>query len=157
MFPRKPSIRHLKSTTSNFNNDDLASSNDEPNDNEKNVVLDSSKDVFLIINFSDIEKVEDLHNNKDVEDIRHLSACSFFVTIFGPNGSNSIPIIKPTRVNIGNIWLFKPPRNIRFWIEIFSSKANCIHNSNLKKCLSNDMLKHLSRNYIFISSLGWSF
>lgn len=51
-----------------LNHDDLQTTNDEPNDNEKNIVKDIGKNVKFVIDFSGTNHIDDLEPDEYVKD-----------------------------------------------------------------------------------------
>lgn len=156
MFPRKTTNSTLEYSSSKLDNDDLSSRDDEPNNNIHLIIHDSLENVFLIIDLSGVEHVEDLEHDENIEDISQMSAWAIS-RIFVFIKRWLIPIESSTRVNIGvNSSSFESPFWIGFRVEMFSSEHNSIDTGNLEEWDTKNDLNHLSGNDVFISLVRWS-
>lgn len=155
VLPWQSTIGDLQSCTAPGNNDGLTNSNQQPDSQVHFVCTNTLEDVFLIINLSGVDQVEDLDDDEDVEYVGVVSTGAKFFSIFAVK-RGPIPISQPSRKNVWVLFVLESPFESWFWVEVLPSKHDDVQNYDLVDGHPNDVLKHLSRDDVLISPIRGS-
>jgi hypothetical protein len=76
--------RYFKSLTSQLDNNYLSTCNDEPDNYIGNIVKDTIENVNLVVDLSNVDHIEDLHNDETIEYVGHVSTCTELIFVSTP-------------------------------------------------------------------------
>ena len=129
MNSMKSRIGDLHGTSSELDNDSLSSEASNKDDEEDPVVPHSFEDVQLIVDFSGIDKVEDLHDCEHVEDISHVSAHSVLLFELAVEGG-AIPVLESSWEHIGLV-AAKSVLDLWLRVEVLASENDRVNDNDL--------------------------
>lgn len=156
MLPGESVLGYFQGLTSEFDHNDLASNDEQPDSDKDLAVKYSSEDVLLIIDLSCVEHVEDLNDDKDVEHIGKVSTRSELF-VLGFIQRSVVPVELSSWVDeAASLSSLESPERIRLRIDVLASKDNNVHDYDLIYSHTNNVFEHLSGDDVFVLPVGRS-
>jgi hypothetical protein len=104
--------------------------------------MDSFEDVFLIIDFSTVDHVEDLEIHEDVENVGHVMTGTIDIVLQRIE-SSVVPISQTTWIEVSvQVGSFKSPLGFRLGEKVFTSENDSVDDDNLVDRHAEDVLDH---------------
>jgi len=150
----KTGVRNFHCTATKLNNDSLSSEAASEDDEEDPVVPHAAEHVQLVVDFSGVDQVEDLHYSEDVEHIRHVSAHSVLLLVLAVE-RGAVPILNSSGEYVGLV-ATEPIFDVGLGEEVLAGEDNRIDDDDFVNSHAQQVLHHLPGNDVLVSSIGWA-